>query len=122
MFEKLRKIIQLKSIVGIFFLCFPLMNLKGGTPMKKVSFEPQAWNELEFDWNEYVWSEVGNPCSPYFFGRGIIWKMNTVSMNIPEKIRAGKKGVTKIPVPVCVSFCLTDFRYCKYSDPEYKKK
>lgn len=72
MFEKLRKIIQLKSIMGILFLCFPLMNLKGGTPMKKVSFEPQAWNELEFDWNEYVWSEVGNPCSPYFFGRGII--------------------------------------------------
>lgn len=89
--------------------------------MKKVSFEPQAWNELEFDWNEYVWSEDDNPCCPYFFGRDIIWKMNTVSMNIPEKILASKKCGTKIPVPVCVSFCLTDFRYYKYSDQEYKK-
>ena len=101
----MRKIIQLKFIMGIFFLCFSLMSLKGKTPMKKVSFEPQAWNELGFNWNEYVWSEFENPCSPNID----MLKMNTVSMNIPEKIRASKKGVAKIPVPVCVSFCLTEY-------------
>lgn len=113
----MRKIIQLKFIMGIFFLCFSLMNLKGEMPMKKVSFEPQAWNELEFAWNEYVWSEFENPCSPNID----ILKMNTVSINVPEKIRASKKGVAKIPVPVCVSFCLTEYRYYKYINPEYEK-
>lgn len=113
----MRRIIQLKFIMGIFFLCFSLMSLKGKTPMKKVSFEPQAWNELEFAWNEYVWSEFENPCSPDID----MLKMNTVSMNIPEKIRVSKKGVAKIPVPVCVSFCRTEYRYYKYSDPKYEK-
>lgn len=85
--------------------------------MKKVSFEPQAWNELEFAWNEYVWSEFENPCSPDID----MLKMNTVSMNIPEKICASKKGVAKIPVPVCVSFYLTEYRYYKYINPKYEK-
>ncbi|MDE5582031.1 MAG: hypothetical protein K2I95_11515 [Treponemataceae bacterium] len=49
--------------------------------MKKVSFEPQAWNELGFNWNEYVWSEFENPCSPKID----MLKMNTVSINVPEK-------------------------------------
>ena len=111
------KIIQLKFIMGIFFLCFSLMSLTRKNADEKVSFEPQAWNELGFNWNEYVWSEFENPCSPNID----MLKMNTVSMSIPEKIRASKKGIAKIPVPICVSFCRTEYRYYKYSNPEYEK-
>lgn len=85
--------------------------------MKKVSFEPQAWNELEFAWDGHVWNMVENPCSPKID----MWKRKDVSINIPEKIRISKKGGTKIPVPICVSFCFTENRYYKYSDPEYAK-
>ncbi len=101
----------------MLLLCLVLTDLKGETPMKKIVFEPQAWHDLEFNWNEYVWSKSENPCSPDIG----ISKMNALSMNVPEKIRVGKKGGAKIPVPVCVSFWLTEYRACKYSEPEHKK-
>lgn len=122
MLEKMRKKQMLaamkKSTMGILLLCFSLMSLEGKTPMKKVSFEPRAWNELEFNWDGHVWRIVDNPCSPKLD----MWERKAVSINIPERIRVSKKGVAKIPVPVCVSFCIPDNRYYKYcSDPKYEK-
>ena len=81
--------------------------------MDNVFFEPNIFNNLKYNWNDYIWDEYENNCCNQ------ISEVNKISINSPNKIYIKKSTIKKIAIPICISYFITDKRIYKYHDKEY---
>lgn len=99
----------MKKLIALIIIFFCI---KGETVMSEILFEPNAFNNLEYDWNNYIWDENENACCNQ------ISEINKISINLPSKIYINN-DTKKIPVPICISYYITEKRIYKYSEKEY---
>ncbi len=82
--------------------------------MNKIQFEPNEFNALPYNWNNYIWDENENACC------NKISEVNKISINLPSKIYVNNNIVQQMPVPICISYYITEKRIYKYSEKEYE--
>lgn len=82
--------------------------------MNLIHFEPATFNNLKYNWNDYIWDENENACCNQ------ISEINKISINLPSKIYIKKNIKENIPVPVCISYYITEKRIYKYIEKEYE--
>ena len=82
--------------------------------MNKIQFEPNEFNALPYNWNNYIWDEKENACC------NKISEVNKISINLPSKIYVNNNIVQQPPVPICISYYITEKRIYKYIEKEYE--
>lgn len=101
-----------RILLIIFFFCNLYLN--GDDMMNLIHFEPDSFNKLKFNWNDYIWDENENECCNQ------ISEVNKISINLPSKIYLNNDIKGTIPVPICISYYITEKRIYKYSETEYE--
>lgn len=98
------------TLLIFFFLNF---SVYGDELMNNIFFEPNTFNDLKYNWNNYIWDEKENACCNQ------ISEVNKISINLPTKIYLKDCISEKIPIPICLSYYITEKRIYKYSKEEY---
>lgn len=102
---------KLMILIIIFFINF--VQFHGENIVNGILFEPNIFNNIEYDWNDYIWDENENACCNQ------ISEINKISINLPSKIYINNGIVKKPPVPICISYYITEKRIYKYREKEH---
>jgi len=103
-----------KKRILLFIIFFCTFCFSGENLMNKIQFEPNEFNALPYNWNNYIWDENENACC------NKISEVNKISINLPSKIYVNNNIVQQMPVPICISYYITEKRIYKYSEKEYE--
>lgn len=104
----------MKKRILLFIIFFCTFCFSGENLMNKIQFEPNEFNDLPYNWNNYIWDENENTCCNQ------ISEVNKISINLPSKIYVNNNIVQQMPVPICISYYITEKRIYKYSEKEYE--
>lgn len=104
----------MKKRILLFIIFFCTFCFSGENLMNKIQFEPNEFNALPYNWNNYIWDENENACC------NKISEVNKISINLPSKIYVNNNIVQQMPVPICISYYITEKRIYKYSEKEYE--
>lgn len=102
----------MKKSLLLTTIFFCTLHLNGDGLTNTIHFEPNCFNNLKYDWNNYVWDETENDCCNQ------LSQINKISINLPSKIYQIQKKT--ISVPVCISYYITEKRIYKYNEKEYE--
>ena len=104
----------MKKRILLFIIFFCTFCFSGENLMNKIQFEPNEFNDLPYNWNNYIWDENENACCNQ------ISEVNKISINLPSKIYVNNNIVQQMPVPICISYYITEKRIYKYSEKKYE--
>lgn len=104
----------MKKRILLFIIFFCTFCFSGENLMNKIQFEPNEFNALPYNWNNYIWDENENVCC------NKISEVNKISINLPSKIYVNNNIVQQMPVPICISYYITEKRIYKYSEKKYE--
>lgn len=104
----------MKKRILLFIIFFCTFCFSGENLMNKIQFEPNEFNDLPYNWNNYIWDENENACCNQ------ISEVNKISINLPSKIYVNNNIVQQMPVPICISYYITEKRIYKYNEKEYE--
>lgn len=104
----------MKKRILLFIIFFCTFCFSGENLMNKIQFEPNEFNDLPYNWNNYIWDENENTCCNQ------ISEVNKISINLPSKIYVNNNIVQQMPVPICISYYITEKRIYKYSEKKYE--
>ena len=103
----------MKKRILLFIIFFCTFCFSGENLMNKIQFEPNEFNALPYNWNNYIWDENENACC------NKISEVNKISINLPSKIYVNN-NIVQMPVPICISYYITEKRIYKYSEKKYE--
>ena len=97
----------MKKRILLFIIFFCTFCFSGENLMNKIQFEPNEFNALPYNWNNYIWDENENACCNQ------ISEVNKISINLPSKIYVNNNIVQQMPVPISISYYITEKRIYK---------
>jgi hypothetical protein len=99
---------RIKNNMTVGLLSIPAICLIYPILMGPIRYIPEAFNDVRLAYN----SRGMNPCSPYYPDGEI--DINTISINVPEKIICTSQGLLESIIPVCATLSVSDRITYKY--------